>query len=361
MNDKAMKEKLSYEPLEDGWMARLEHQAKEYFTDRPLRESKAWLRAIFDSVPSGIIIMDPERHVIIDINPAAARMFGSERKGIIGSVCHKFICPAEIGQCPITDLGKTVDNAERVLLKADGGSCPVIKTVTPILMGGKTYLIESITDISDRKQAEEALRTSYDRHRRLFDEATEGIGLADYETGLLRDCNQAFLNLTGYERSELIGRSQAMLHPHQDKDLSFTPAFELHRTEKRGQILNELIVTKTGVVKEVEIKTDIIDLDGSKVMQGFFRDVTEERRGQREREVTLRLLRLLNDQNHVNELVRSLADFLKEWTGCEAVGVRLRQGNNFPYFDTRGFSAEFVEAESCLCLGSRGGGAGNGF
>ena len=114
--------------------------------------------------------------------------------------------------------------------------------------------------------------------------AAEGIGLADYETGLLKDCNQAFLDLTGYERSELIGRPQAMIHPHHDGDLAFTPAFELHRTEKRGQVINELILTKSGVVKEVEIKTDIIDLDGSKVMQGFFRDVTEERRGQRERE-----------------------------------------------------------------------------
>src|SRR5208282_2281412 len=110
--------------------------------------------------------------------------------------------------------------------------------------------------------------------------------------GLLKDCNQAFLNLTGYERSDLIGRSQAMIHPH--NDVPFSPTFALHRSEKQGQVLSDLIVTKSGVVKEVEIKTDALELDGSKVMQGFFRDVTEERRGQREREITLRLLRLLN-------------------------------------------------------------------
>ena len=379
----------------------------------PNENSEAWLRAIFESVPAGIIIIDPERHAIVDVNIAASTMFGDSPENIIGFVCHKYICPAEIGRCPITDLKKTIDNAECVLVRVDRTLCPVIKTVTPVHIGGRAYLIESFTDITDRKWAEEkvaqselryqgifenaiegifqydpglrllninpalaamhgygspeemmehanrensaifvrpedrqrylelleanevvrafeaelrradggsfrglinartirddngvilryegmvvditerekaaeALRASHERYRRLFDEATEGIGLADYETGLLKDCNQAFLKLTGYERSELIGQPQAMIHPHRDNDdMAFTPAFELHRTEKRGQILNELILTKSGVLREVEIKTDILDLDGSKVMQGFFRDVTEARRGQRERE-----------------------------------------------------------------------------
>src|SRR5208337_1046930 len=123
----------------------------------------------------------------------------------------------------------------------------------------------------------------------------------------------------------------------------------------RGQVLRDLIITKSGALKEVEIKTDVLEFDGSKVMQGFFRDVTEERRGQREREMTLALLRLLNDRNETRDLIRSLTGFLKEWTACEAVGVRLRQGDDFPYFETRGFSAGFTEAESCLCRKGPGG------
>ena len=199
------------------------------------------------------------------------------------------------------------------------------------------------------KRPLEALRASHERYRRLFDDATEGIALADPETGTIKDCNQAFLNLTGYERSEIIGQPHTMIHPPKGDDLSPVDTFDLHRLKMRGQVLKDVIITKPGALREVEIKTDVLELDGLKVMQGFFRDVTEERRGQREREITLALLRLLNDQNETRDLIRSLTGFLKEWTACEAVGVRLRQGDDFPYVETTGFSAEFVEAESCLC------------
>ena len=64
----------------------------------------------------------------------------------------------------------------------------------------------------------------------------------------------------------------------------------------------------------------------------------------------LELLRLLNDPNDTHDLIRSLTGFLQQWTGCEAVGVRLRDGDDFPYFETRGFPAEFVEVENQLCL-----------
>ena len=75
-----------------------------------------------------------------------------------------------------------------------------------------------------------------------------------------------------------------------------------------------------------------------------------ETRYRDERETTLELLRLLNDDNNTHELVRSVTGFLQQWTGCEAVGVRLRDGDDFPYFETRGFPPEFVQMENQLCL-----------
>jgi len=47
-------------------------------------------------------------------------------------------------------------------------------------------------DITERKRAEEALRVSEEQHRKLFEEATEGIVLADTETGEILECSQAF-------------------------------------------------------------------------------------------------------------------------------------------------------------------------
>jgi len=96
-------------------------------------------------------------------------------------------------------------------------------------------------------------------------------------------------------------------------------------------------MTKAGEIKPVEIKAHTLEIDGRRMLQGFFRDVTEEVRYQQEQETTLRLLRLLNDPSNTPEMVRNLTVFLREWSGCEAVGVRLREGQDYPYLKRGGF------------------------
>jgi signal transduction histidine kinase len=67
------------------------------------------------------------------------------------------------------------------------------------------------------------------------------------------------------------------------------------------------------------------------------------------REATIELLRLCNKAGALTELMRDLMHYFRDLTGCEAVGVRLRQGDDFPYYETRGFPEEFVLAENRLC------------
>jgi len=59
-----------------------------------------------------------------------------------------------------------------------------------------------------------------------------------------------------------------------------------------------------------------------------------------ESEIVLDLLRLMNRENGLNELIRDVTLFVRNWTGCEAVGIRLRNGEDFPYFETLGFPPE---------------------
>jgi PAS domain S-box-containing protein len=140
----------------------LNEQMKEEISERKrtedaLHESESRLKTIFDKVQTGIIIIDPETHTIVDVNPVAAKLVGAQRDKMIGEVCHKYVCPAELGKCPFTDLGQTVDNSERVLLTASGEKRPIIKTVTTIILDGRTHLLESFVDIAELKKTKEAL------------------------------------------------------------------------------------------------------------------------------------------------------------------------------------------------------------
>jgi PAS domain S-box-containing protein len=76
--------------------------------------------------------------------------------------------------------------------------------------------------------------------------------------------------------------------------------------------------------------------------------VTERARA-REREHMLELLGALNRPGDLRSLIRDVTGLVQSWAGCSAVGVRLSDGEDFPYFETRGFDREFVEAENHLC------------
>ncbi|HKI47744.1 MAG TPA: ATP-binding protein, partial [Desulfobacteria bacterium] len=129
----------------------LSHLRKEEVTT--LRESEERLKTIFETVQAGIVIIDAQTHLVTAANSAALALIGLKREAVVGQICHRHICPAQKGACPITDLGHSIDNAERTLLNAHGREIPILKTAKPFTAGGRTYLLESFVDISSLVQA----------------------------------------------------------------------------------------------------------------------------------------------------------------------------------------------------------------
>jgi PAS domain S-box-containing protein len=79
------------------------------------------------------------------------------------------------------------------------------------------------------------------------------------------------------------------------------------------------------------------------------RYITEQKRAEETREATIELLRICNRAADLKELLNDLMLYFQRVTGCEAVGVRMQEGYDFPYYETRGFPAEFVKVENNLC------------
>ncbi|UCE58759.1 MAG: DUF3365 domain-containing protein [Phycisphaerales bacterium] len=139
--------------------AKLEKEvAERKRTEKALREGEERLQAILDTIHAGVLLIDIDTHVVVDANAAALRMIGASREQVVGQVCHEYLCPGDVERCPITDLGESTDNSERVLVTAEGDSLAILKTVTPITLDGRTLLLESFIDISEQKEAEEQLR-----------------------------------------------------------------------------------------------------------------------------------------------------------------------------------------------------------
>ncbi len=119
-----------------------------------LRESQARFATLFDANPAGLMLVDRKTRLVAQVNAAAIAMIGLPADAIVGRVCHGFMCPAEGNRCPVCDLGQTVDRSERTLIRADGRLMPILKTVVPIFLKGRNYLLEIFIDLSERKKAQ---------------------------------------------------------------------------------------------------------------------------------------------------------------------------------------------------------------
>lgn len=65
--------------------------------------------------------------------------------------------------------------------------------------------------------------------------------------------------------------------------------------------------------------------------------------------LTIRILKLLNMPRGKTDLVKKILMYIKDFTGFEAVGIRLREGEDYPYYEAKGFPADFIKSENFLC------------
>ena len=116
-----------------------------------LRDRENYLKTLFHTVKSGIVLIDPESYTIVDANESMAKMIECSMDELIGNNCCGFFCPATQKSCPITVIGENLNNTEKKLVTKDGTSIPVLKTATFVELNGKKHILETVLDISELK------------------------------------------------------------------------------------------------------------------------------------------------------------------------------------------------------------------
>ncbi|MFO7765913.1 MAG: EAL domain-containing protein [Pelovirga sp.] len=196
-------------------ITQLKHQ------ESALKEAELRLRAILNGTPAAITLIDPETHLVVFANQTLGDMVGGQPSDIEGKICHNFICPREQGQCPITDLGESIDKSERKVVRLDGTEVPIIKTVTKIELEGQELLLESFVDISALKNEQQKRRESEERYRTLYSSMREGVAQfrmvyaadnspSDYE---FIDVNPAFEQIFSISSTHVVGRRASDVFP----------------------------------------------------------------------------------------------------------------------------------------------------
>jgi len=198
---------------------------------------------------------------------------------------------------------------------------------------------------NQEQRMEEALRASEEKYRKQFEEAMDAIFIADAETGIIIDCNRAASELVGRDKSELVGRHQRILHPPKKIEGEFSRAFKQLLKEEEGQVLETQVITKKGEIKDVAIKANVFELEGKKLIQGIFRDITERKRMEKERKLFEKRLSALNKHGQslnmaddIDKVSTLTLDVMEKTLGFEFADVFLVEGKTLRLVAHRGFS-----------------------
>jgi PAS domain S-box-containing protein len=260
-----------------------------------LRESEERYRRLVELSPEAIIVHIEGKFVYI--NAAGIKLFGAaSAEEIIGKPILDFVHPdyLETVKTRIHQVqeGKQVELLEEKLVRLDGQAIDAEVTGVPIVYGGKPAIQLIVREITERKQAEEALRQSEERYRELFENANDIIYTHDLN-GNFTSLNKTGERITGYTRDEALRMNIAeVVAPEQLEKAREMIARK--RNEEVSTLYDLDIISKDGRRVSLEVSTRLICQNGQPVgVQGIARDVTERLRVEAELQASESELRAL--------------------------------------------------------------------
>jgi|WetSurMetagenome_2_1015567.scaffolds.fasta_scaffold05852_1 PAS domain S-box-containing protein len=242
--------------------------------------------AAMQSVANGIALTDA-KGVILWVNPAFCVMTGYAPKEIVGKT-HRLLDSGEQNEAFYGNLWSTVRqreawHGELLGRRKNGTIYAEERGVTPMTDadGRIIHYVLIMQDITERKRAEETLRQSERKYRRLHESITDGFVYVEM-TGKIRESNRSYQQMVGYTNEELLQLSYTDLTPEPWQ------AFEQGIVEDQilvngySEVYEKEYRKKDGTVFPVELRVFLIkdESGGSEGMWAIVRDITERKQAE---------------------------------------------------------------------------------
>jgi len=275
--------------------SRLEVDGKDccvaFFTDitarkrieAALRESEKKFRGLFQGAAEGILVSTIETKKFVYANPAVCRMLGYTEEELVRlgvSDIHPQQDLERVGAAFMAQVhGEKTLAPALPCLRKDGTTIYADINASRLVVDGEDCSVGFFTDITARRQAEEALQASEARYRRLFEAAKDGILILDADSGEIRDVNPFLTELLGFSHTELLGRKLWEIGPLKDALLSKVSFGEL-QSENHIRYEHLPLETRDGRQIAVEFISGVYLVNHQKVIQCNIRDITARKRAE---------------------------------------------------------------------------------
>lgn len=266
------------------------------FTDiSALKKSEEQYRNLFDNMMHEVhlwkLVRDEQGAIktwrLVEVNPAALKAWGKTRSEMIGKTTNEiFSYDATEQFMPI--VKKIFSEGKPYTWEAYFPPTDQFYHMTSVSFG--EYFMSTGTDITDRKQIEDALRESEERHRLFYNPSFGGSIIHD--KGRILDCSKGITNITGYSYNELVGMNGLLLIAPDWRDLAMdkiTEGFE-DPYEVEG-------IRKDGTIFPLRLHAKAIQYHGKPAQVVEFRDISDIKKAEQALKKSENLLRNIIDSS----------------------------------------------------------------
>jgi PAS domain S-box-containing protein len=249
--------------------------------EQALLESEERFNKAFHTSPDFIIITSVADDKIVEVNRACTGVSGYTRKELLGRSIQEFGLPAfpedrERYASVMKKKGRVVD-METGILRKDGEIREVLMSGSLIELSGKRHVLTIVKDITERKQAEQALLESEDKFNKAFHASPDCMALLSLADGRITEANEACSRLTGYTREELIMHSVLELGIFKDPE-AWQRYVVILQDDCRMVDMEAEVCRKDGEIRQVILSMDQIVLFGERYILLVSKDITERKK-----------------------------------------------------------------------------------
>ncbi len=251
---------------------------------KALAKSEYRYRQLFENANDAIFIADTKTGILLDCNKKAEELVGRTRNEIRGlhqSHLHPRTKKTYYRKHFKTHVrnGQGRDLQIQEVIRKDGTVIPVYISARVMEIDGRKIIAGIFREFKffndGPSNGTKVQQRSEQRYRKLFENVSDAIFVADIKTGVILDCNKEASRLTGRSKKELIGTPTMKLHPP-DKIKKYKKQFKEavrhgHMGTPEAQSIE--IIKKGGDRVPVHINTRVIDLNGLNVLVGVFRKI----------------------------------------------------------------------------------------